>query len=227
MIAAHQPTIFGNKVVAAVSSINDGSMKFIDRGDATIKSNIMNFLRGNGVSPKATAYLGIHYDKTDFTQYTRVSKLRQPLLRIDADGLATDVVGSAIFLPLADCTGAIFYDPQHNVLMVSHLGRHSTEQYGARKSIDYLHATFRSDPSEILVWLSPSPNGSIYPLWARDNMSLIEANRIDLINSGIAPGHIEIAPVDTATDHDYFSHSEFLKGRRTRDGRYAIMAQLA
>jgi hypothetical protein len=48
-----------------------------------------------------------------------------------------------------------------------------------------------------------------------------------LIQSGVQQDHIESSGIDTVSSADYFSHSEFLKGNRPIDGRYAIVAMLS
>lgn len=94
------------------------------------------------------------------------------------------------------------------------------------ESVTYMSEMFHSDPRDILVWLSPSPNGKDYPLWAFDNRSFPAVATEQLLKAGIIRENLEVSPVDTVTDSNYFSHSEFLKGNRTQDGRYAIVAMM-
>jgi copper oxidase (laccase) domain-containing protein len=110
--------------------------------------------------------------------------------------------------------------------MVSHLGRHSTEQHGAIKSVEYMTVAYGSSADDILVWLSPSPNGEDYPLWAFANRSFNSVLNEQFAAAGITPDHIESSPVDTVSSLEYYSHSEYLKGNRSVDGRYAIVAML-
>ena len=142
------------------------------------------------------------------------------------DGVATDKVSQPILLPIADCVATVVYDPVHHAVMVSHLGRHSTEQYGGSKSVQYMTQQYGSDPANLLVWLGPSPNGTDYPLWAFGHRSFTDVLTKQLLSSGIQQDHLEISQVDTSTNSDYFSHSQFLKGRQETDGRYAIVAMI-
>ena len=48
--------------------------------------------------------------------------------------------------------------------MVSHVGRHSAEIDGARRSVKYLSARFNTDPADLKVWLSPGVGKATYPL---------------------------------------------------------------
>ena len=64
--------------------------------------------------------------------------------------------------------------------MVSHLGRHSVEQNGAVKSIEYLTDKCGANAKDILVWVSPSVGRATYPLTAFEGRSLREVIREQL-----------------------------------------------
>jgi hypothetical protein len=51
-----------------------------------------------------------------------------------------------------------------------------------------------------------------------------EAVLEQLETAGITPDNITDNPADTATDPNYYSHSEFLKGNKPTDGRFAMIA---
>lgn len=233
VIKADQPTIFGSKLIVALSSVQDGNMrKGIGESDEIIDENRRKFLSREMIAMPATILCGVTYDGDDFTRYVEVRSpdkgkgMIPDTEMITADGIATSETRIALFLPLADCTGAVLYDSKQLVLMVSHLGRHSNEQYGARKSVEFMKDKFGTKPEHILAWLSPAPNGDDYPLWKRDNMSSHDVVRNDLESAGIVPQNIQASSVDTVKDQNYFSHSEFLRGNRETDGRYAIVAMM-
>lgn len=206
--------------------------KGIGESDEIVDENRRKFLSREMVAMQSTVRVAVTFDREDFTQYQRVrsEEKGKGMLpgtdRVIADGIATDEKRIALFLPLADCTGAVLYDSKQLVLMVSHLGRHSSEQFGARKSVEFMKDKFGSKPENIQVWLSPAPNGTDYPLWRRDDKSSHDVTRDDLLEAGIKPENMQISSVDTVTDKNYFSHSEFLKGNRETDGRYAIVAMM-
>ncbi len=233
MIKKDQPTIFGKQLIAAVSSVADGNMRFgLADSDDVVTENRRKFLSPQMIAMQSTILCNVSYDREDFTRYLRVRTADKGQGIVDnteiavTDGIATDEKRIALFLPLADCTGAIMYDPKRSALMVSHLGRHSSEQYGARKSVEFMKEKFGSHPEDILVWLSPAPNGTAYPIWVRNNQSSHDVTRNDLLEAGVNPENIQISSVDTITDKNYFSHSEFLRGNRDTDGRYAIVAMM-
>lgn len=234
MIKADQPTIFKDSIIAAVSSKEDGTMKTKgqpDQEDKQTHQHRRQFLEKNNITTNQTILVQMNYDSDDFTRYDSVESASPPHAnQIDRhhpnDALATKNAGIALFLPLADCVGAILYDPIKKVLMVSHLGRHNTEQTGASRSVEYMKNKFGAQPEDILVWLSPAAGSDQYPLHAFKNKSLHEVNKEHLISAGVLPQNIEVSTIDTTTHEGYHSHSEFLKGKRDEAGRFAIVAMM-
>jgi copper oxidase (laccase) domain-containing protein len=232
MIAADQPTIFGPRVIAALSSRADGNMKFGLGDDDQAVKNRYNFLQAAGIDPAHATLVGITYATDDFTKYRTVTAdqkgngILQPTAVEPVDALVVDQPGHALFLPLADCIGAIIYDPDHHVLMVSHLGRHSVEMDGAAKSIQHLVQFYSTNPAQLKVWLSPGVGKTSYPLHAFDGRGLREVIVDQLLAAGVLHSNIEHADVDTAASDNYYSHSQFLQGSPKSQGRFAIVACL-
>lgn len=213
------------------STVSDGAMKLSGQNYDDLLPTRTAFLEKHALSPQDTTYVNLAYDTDDFRRYftledgakgdgmTRRSS-------IIADALVVTKPGHALFLPLADCIGAVIHDPARSVLMLSHLGRHNLEQTGGAKSIEYLVHTYGCNPSDLTVWLSPAAGKESYPLYAFDNHSLHDVAYEQLTSAGVLPGHIEVSPIDSATDENYYSHSKFLKGERATDGRFAVVAVL-
>ena len=107
--------------------------------------------------------------------------------------------------------------------MLSHLGSHNLEQFGGTKSIEFLVENFQSNPKDITVWLSPAAGKDNYPLFAFADRSMHEVATEQLLKAGVNLEHITRSLVDTTKDINYFSHSEFLKGNRDSDGRFAVV----
>ncbi len=233
MIKNDQPTIFGDKIVVMLSSCEDGPMNFKGNHQEEVRANREAFLATAGVDPMAATLVQVTYeDTTDFTRYKIVGEeqagegMLEPVSATEADALIAARPEQALFLPLADCVGAAIYDPNVQVLMVSHLGRHSVEQEGGRKSIEYLIKEFDSNPGELLIWLSPAAGKNEYPLHALRGKGLREATVEQMISAGVNPGNIEVSHINTAASPDYYSHSEFLQGNQPDDGRFAIVAAM-
>jgi copper oxidase (laccase) domain-containing protein len=233
MITSHQPTIFGSSVIAALSSRSDGNMKFSLGEESQVLKNRQAFLRAAGIDIQHTSFIRLTFDTDNYARYrivkeadkargmTASSELVEP-----ADALVTDQPGHALFLSLADCVGAIFYDQVHHVLMVSHLGRHSVEIDGAGKSVAYLQKHFATDPPALKVWLSPGVGSASYPLTKFDGKSLHQVIVEQLLGAGVRSDNIESSDIDTAASEQYYSHSEYLKGARAEPGRFAIVAAM-
>jgi len=224
-------------IIILTSTVADGSMyNRKDFFDQTVINNRTTYLKKNNLSINHATRLHPNANEraatpglVDWCTYTEVGELQQGDGMSDdaiaaADALVTTQKGQPLFLPVADCVGAAFYDPQHGVLMVSHLGRHSLEQQGAIRSVQYLKEHYDANPSELLVWLTPAPNKETFPIWALDNKGMKEVTFEQLTTAGITLEHITDNPADTVTDLNYFSYSEFLKGNRTEDGDYALVA---
>lgn len=232
MIKNDQPTIFGDAVVAAVSSVEDGNMKFgIGLPEETVR-NRQQFLAAAGIDFHHTTLVSVTYDTDDFAKYrtaTHVDKaagMESGEENVYADALAVDQPNHALFLPLADCVGAVLYDGKRRVLMVSHLGRHSTEIDGAGRSVRYMAEMFGTMPDDIRIWLSPAVGNATYPLHAFDRKGLHEVIVGQLEAAGVGTDHIEVSHVDTAHDSNYFSHSQALKDESRPQGRFAIVAMM-
>ena len=197
-----------------------------------VRHNRRLFLESVGITPRHATLVGITYDTDDFAKYRIVSHhdksagMENPELTQYADALVVDQPDHALFLPLADCVGAILYDPVRHVLMVSHLGRHSVEVNGAANSVEYLKESQNVDPNDLLVWLSPAVGSATYPLHAFEGRSLHDVIVEQMMNAGVLEGHIERSSVNTAENEAYFSHSEYLKGNREEPGRFAIVAMM-
>lgn len=215
-----------------VSKVTDGTMKIADAAETyEVHQHRIRFLERNNLNPKDTTWVRVSHDDQDYCHYLEVfDKDRGDGIvyksTIIADALVTKQPGHALFLPLADCIGAIIHDPVNNILMFSHLGRQSLEQNGGEKSVRFLVEQYGTNPHDLEVWLSPAAGKQNYPLYTFENQGLHEVTITQLTAAGVPKENIEASPIDTTTDNDYFSHSQFLKGNRETDGRFAIVAVL-
>ena len=231
MIAKDQPTIFGNDIIAAVSSVQDGNLKFgVHEDDATVIKNRRTFLKKAGINIAHTTLVSLTYATDNFAKYRLVedSDKSDGMTKITkkyADALLTGRSGHALFLPIADCVGVILFDPKHTLLMVSHVGRHSAEIEGALKSVHFMEK-HGAKAKDIKAWLSPAVGKASYPLHAFEGKSLHEIIQGQLVQAGVTADHIEVSDVDTAIDENYFSHSQFLKSSEAVPGRFAVVAMI-
>ncbi len=214
-------------VCIGVSNVNDGTMKIADEDAEIVTANRTNLITTVGGSYENSIVIKIDYDTENFCHYKSVEldSLGGGQAYV-ADGIVTTTRDVALLLPLADCIGAVLYDKEHDVVMVSHLGRHSLEQDGAAKSIRYMHDSLGSKPTCISVFLSPSAGQANYPLFSFEGRSLESVARDQFERAGVEANSIFSAGIDTTLNTRYFSHSEYLKGNRASNGRFAIVAML-
>jgi copper oxidase (laccase) domain-containing protein len=217
-------------ITVATSTVTDGSMFNRDNpADPDVIENRKKFLAAHNLLLEQSTRLKISFDTDDFCRYAEVhgnNKADGMLGSFDIphDALVTTAFNHVLFLPIADCVGATFYDPIHQVLGLAHLGRHSLEQEGGIKFIAYLKDNYGSNPAELKVWLSPAPGKDVYPLWVLDNKGMKEDTFEQLRSAGVLDENIVDNPAETDKDQNYFSYSEFLKGHRVNDGDHAMIA---
>lgn len=232
MIQKDQPTIFGQSVAVAVSSRDDGNLKFGVTSDSDVVTNRQKFLATNAAMIDQTTSLTITYDRSDYATYriAEPSEKGNGMHRTQdlpvADGLVVAEPNHALFLMLADCCGVVLYDPVKRVLMLSHIGRHSVEVDGGARSVAFLQENYDSKPSDLQAWLSPAVGKATYPIEEKGGRGLQELILEQLQRAGVQSGNIEVCAVDTATDPNYFSHSQFKAGNQATDGRFAVVAMM-
>lgn len=146
----------------------------------------------------------------------------------------------AIANPMADCPVLICEDRRKGYTALSHCGA----AYIDRKlPIDTIKALFdccNSDVEDIYVYIGSSIKKESYvydsyPKWAKskevwDNYILKEENNyyIDLVGAilkqlkDIGIKHIQVSPINTATDPNYYSHVEEVKGKQTDGGQNLV-----
>jgi copper oxidase (laccase) domain-containing protein len=220
-------------IIVSTSTVNDGNMSNgKSKVDDKIIANRSTFLAKNGIDIEKSTKVYIVYTGNNYCRYHEVSNqhLGKGMFYDNninpADGLVTRDINHALFLPIADCVGVVIYDPVKNILMLSHIGRHSLEQNGGYESVKFLVDQYKCNPKKLLIWLTPAPGSDVYPLFAFNGQSIKDIIFHQLISAGIKLTNINDNPADTSTDLNYFSHSEYLKGNRPDDGRFAVVAMM-
>lgn len=216
----------------AISTIADGNM--YDRHDPfsrTVVDTRRRYLREHGFDPDHAIRLIVTYDTDTFCRYTQVGAPERGKGMADGafghyDALITTSRNTPLFLPIADCIGVVLYDPVHEVLALAHFGRHSLEQSGGQRIIEYLNTHYGTHPADIQVVATPAAGKENYPIWALDNKGMKEVMYEQLTTAGVPIENITDNPADTTTDRRYYSYSEFMKGNRQEDGDFCVVAEL-
>jgi copper oxidase (laccase) domain-containing protein len=219
-------------VTVALSTVADGNMyNRQDIKNPIILKNRETFLAKHGITLAQSIRVRVTYNRENYCTYETVQANQDGTPFKDqqapiADGIVTTDKNVALFLPLGDCIGTVLYDPDHDVLMMSHLGRHSLEQQGALRSVEHLVKTYGSQPERLKLWLAPAPSKDAYPIWALGNKSMKEATHEQLAAAGIRKENINDNTAETDKDLRYYSYTEFFNGRRIEDGRHMIVAMM-
>lgn len=145
------------------------------------------------------------------------------------DGLVTSLESVCIGVSTADCVPVLFYDPQKKVVGAAHAGWRGTVKHIASKTVAVM-SDYGCNPEDIKVAIGPSISQTHFEVGdevvaafaeagfdsgclvmrnsqtGKAHIDLWEANRIDLINSGVLAENIEIAGICTVEhNNDFFS----------------------
>ena len=219
-------------VRVALSTVANGSMHHRDDpDDPQVLKNRTEWLRTQGLSPDTTTRVVIEFTGDDYCRYKKVDPAEYGVNmygydEFPADALVTTTPGHALFLPVADCIATTIYDPEHEVLMLTHLGRQSLEQEGGVRSVEFLTREYGTDPKKLQVWTSPTINKEAYPIFKLDNKGMREVFFEQMARAGVKSEQINDHGGDTGTDDQFFSYSEYLKGNKPQAGCHAIVAVL-
>ena len=219
-----------DRLLIGISSVRDGSMS-VGIPDEVRHKNRAIFLTNHGVRIEQSVLVALTYESQDFKRFYSISSEQagDGMVRessIVSDALFTDAKNVALFLPIADCIAAVLYDPTRQVVGLAHLGRHNLLQQGGAAVVEYMQSDYGSLPGEIQVWLSPAAGRENYPLHDFDNRSLHEVALEQLTSAGIMSSNVQIDLRDTSKDAELFSHSEYLRGNRSLDGRQAVVTMM-
>lgn len=220
------------RIIVAISKVENGNMYIPDdTTNQTVINNRQVWLQSQGIELDHTTRMTVTYERPDFCRYYTVAEEHKGVSLptadiIPADGLIVTKLGHALFLLVADCVATVFFDEVHSVFMLSHLGRHSLEQQGGVKSVEYLVEHFGVNPATLKVWLAPSPSKEAYPIFALGNKGMKEVVYQQLAEAGVIVEHITDNSADTVTNQEYYSHTAFLKGDKLEDGRFAMVAMM-
>jgi YfiH family protein len=158
------------------------------------------------------------------------------------DALVTDVTGVCPMILVADCVPVLLYDPKKKVVGAVHAGWKGTLGCIAKKTVEVFQERFGSSPEDMVAGIGPSIGpccfqvGPEVVIKAKDvfgayggfvkNLSadgsgyfdLWEANKKQLIESGLDEKNVEVAGVCTCCDPSrlYFSH----RGEKGKAGRF-------
>ncbi|WP_296902789.1 peptidoglycan editing factor PgeF [uncultured Megasphaera sp.] len=161
------------------------------------------------------------------------------------DALMTNLPGVPLMLCIADCVPVIVYDPVKKACAVIHDGWRGTVQRLAAKTIFAMRLAYGSQPQDLLAYVGPSISRAHYEVsedtamafrrlgpqygacagekdgvWSVD---LWQANRLLLLEAGLAPQHIDVTESCAfAEDGKFYSYRRD-GGHTGRMGAFAVI----
>ena len=147
---------------------------------------------------------------------------RSPQEVIDFDGIMTATPGVSLMMKHADCQVALFYDPKRHAAANIHSGWRGSVANIYDETVQAMHQAFGSNPSDLLVCISPSlgPDEAqfmhyrselpeeFWPFQVRPTyFDFWSISEYQLQSAGILPHHIEVARLSTYSNaYDYYSY---------------------
>lgn len=156
----------------------------------------------------------------------------------DTDAMITNAEDVCLMILVADCVPILFYDPVKRVIGAAHAGWKGTVQRIASRVVESMTKVYGSNPSDILAGIGPSIGPCCYQVgeevvsqveshlgkeFIKRNPSgetffdMWEANRAQLLASGIRYADIEVAEICTCCNVDKFYSYRF-EGQTGRFG---------
>jgi hypothetical protein len=164
----------------------------------------------------------------------------------EIDAMVTNVPGILLMIQVADCVPLLFYDPKKKVIAATHAGWRGTVLEIARNTVNSMVKRFKSDPAYIYVGIGPSIGPCCYEVGhevirgvsnnlrnpkdliktgnGKSYLDLWEANKSQLIESGIPASNIEVSQICTHCNSDTFFSSRAGKGVTGRFGAGIMLA---
>lgn len=176
-----------------------------------------------------------HSDNIAIVEHAGYNKIE------DTDAIITNQRNIPLMVMVADCIPAMLFDPKQQVIAAVHAGRNGTFKEILPKTIAKMQETFDTHPEDILAALGPSIHACCYEVGAdladiaiksfgkayvderngKHYLDLQKLNRDQLISADLKPEHIEISPLCTSCNPNYYSYR-----REGTTGRFAGIIKL-
>lgn len=149
------------------------------------------------------------------------------------DALVTNVPGYCICVSTADCVPILLYDMHRKAVAAVHAGWRGTVQRILKKTLKVMADAYGTDSRDVLAGIGPSISAASFEVgeevWqafagagfdmsrisfrsretGKWHIDLWEANRVQMLESGVDAGNIEVAEICT-----YRNYGQFFSARR-------------
>ena len=167
---------------------------------------------------------------------------KRSILLNETDALITDIRGICICVQTADCVPVFLFDKTKNAVGIIHAGWRGTAQLIVKKTIEAMQKYYHCDPADLIAGIGPSIGPEVYEVSAEvadvflnvyptaadailkpsrhghAMLNLWEANRLQLIGSGVPAASVEVSGICTFQNHEEFYSSRKNNGHT---GRFA------
>lgn len=168
----------------------------------------------------------------DESYFSQSLEMRRRLIR-SVDALITNVPGCCVCVSTADCVPVLLYDKKQNVVAAVHAGWRGTVKGIVREVLTHMNEVFGTEGANVGACIGPSISLESFEVgkevynefqsagfdmsrissWdeerGKHHIDLWEANRIQLLESGVLEDQIELANICS-----YINHEEFFSARR-------------
>ncbi|MEG1685826.1 MAG: peptidoglycan editing factor PgeF [Bacteroides sp.] len=174
------------------------------------------------------------------TDYIYSSTEQQKNMLNGVDALITNEQGCCLCISTADCIPVLLYDPCRKVVAAVHAGWRGTVAGIVSKTLELMRERFQIETSDVIACIGPGISAAsfevgeevyetfkkegfameqisfLHPQTNKWHIDLWEANRLQLIQSGVQANHIEQSGICT-----YVNYEQFFSARRLgiRSGR--------
>lgn len=164
----------------------------------------------------------------------------------DTDGLVTAQRGVALMTLYADCVPVLFYEPKQRVIAVCHCGWRGTVGRIAAKMADIMVSEYGCAAQQICAAIGPSISQAAYEVdlpvleqfrqvfsfadqlivpvdETHGKVDLWEANRLQLLETGLLAEHIDISGLCTYQNRQSFFSHRADQGKTGRNGAMLML----
>ncbi len=217
-----------NKVVFAFSERDDGSMSLSSGERETILANRKMFLERHNLSDYPLILMNqVHGERIHLVDdYAEISQA-EPL---EGDAIITGCQEIVIGAMTADCLPIIIFDKGGRGVGAIHAGRKGSELMIAAKTVSKFADIFNIDKKDVVAIIGAGIGGCCYEVeeeltapFRKDDiyrvddivtvtadgrmmLDLVEVNRIQLLEAGLAASNILLPDKCTCCDDKFFSY---------------------
>lgn len=163
-IEIEKPTIFPESAI--ISGVTKRNLKaFSEKGFSLSPGKILSKEELGEHRKRFAEELGISTDALKFQNQVHgdiVRIITPESVAAPSDGMITAFKDLVLCVIIADCAAVLMYDTKHQVVAGLHSGWRGTQMNITQAGIELLKTTFKSDPADLLVYISPCASGESY-----------------------------------------------------------------